>query len=295
MFVKNAQLDYNFAMKKTIVKLIVVMSFILVQNRVHCAVVPVPSMPAQTAQHQIETPEPINTQLQKPTQNTPKQSEKPIKKEQPKKINKVKSEKPVDTISTKRELQNKKDLPAEKKEETKIPEIKPSELNDLREQAKFLYNSNKLDEAQQIYNKISESDKNSDDWLIIANIAQDKGKPIDAVFYLKKAIALDDSNYKAHYNLGNLYYADDKINMALDEYKKVLRLKKDFAYAYYNKGCCYLKKKSWFNARYEFGLAIKANPDEPSFYYNLAYTCKMMKKQKKAQEALEMYNKLMSQ
>lgn len=282
-------------MKKTIVKLIAVMLFILVQNLAHCAVVPVPSMPAQTAQHQIETPEPINTQLQKPTQNTPKQSAKPVKMEQPKKINKVKSEKPVDTVNTKPELKNtKKDSPVEKKEETKISEIKPSELNDLREQAKFLYNSNKLDEAQQIYNKISESDKNSDDWLIIANIAQDKGKPIDAVFYLKKAISLDDSNYKAHYNLGNLYYADDKINMALDEYKKVLRLKKDFAYAYYNKGCCYLKKKSWFNARYEFGLAIKANPDEPSFYYNLAYTCKMMKKQKKAQEALEMYNKLMS-
>lgn len=284
-------------MKKTIVKLIVVMSFILVQNQVHCAVVPVPvpSMPAQTSQHQIESPKPINTQLQKQTQNTPKQSEKPVKMEQPKKINKVKSEKPVDTIKTKTEpLPPQKDLPAPKKEETKISDIKPSELNDLREQAKFLYNSNKLDEAQQIYNKISESDKNSDDWLIIANIAQDKGKPIDAVFYLKKSIALDDSNYKAHYNLGNLYYADDKINMALEEYKKVLRLKKDFAYAYYNKGCCYLKKKSWFNARYEFGLAIKANPDEPSFYYNLAYTCKMMKKAKKAQEALEMYNTLMS-
>lgn len=171
---------------------------------------------------------------------------------------------------------------------------KPSELNELREQAKFLYNSNNLEEAQQLFNKIPESEKISDDFMFLANIAQDKGKPIDAVFFLKKAIELDDQNYKAHYNLGNLYFADDKINMAIDEYKKVLKIKKDFAYAYYNKGCCYLKKKSWFNAKYEFGLAIKANPEEPSFYYNLAYTYKMMKRAKKAQEALDIYNELMS-
>ena len=174
-------------------------------------------------------------------------------------------------------------------------EVRPSQYNEIREQAKFLYNLNKLEDAEQLFNKIPDSEKISDDWLFLANIAQDKEKPLDAVFLLKKAIAADDNNYKAHYNLGNLYYYDNKINMAMSEYKKTLRLKKDFAYAYYNKGCCYLKKQSWFNARYEFGLAIKANPDEPAFYYNLAYTYKMMKKDKKAQEALEMYNKLMRQ
>lgn len=176
-----------------------------------------------------------------------------------------------------------------------VSDIKPSQINDIREQAKFLYNSNKLDEAEQLFNKIPETEKISDDWLFLANIAQDREKPIDAVFLLKKAIAADDNNYKAHYNLGNLYFYDNKINMAMNEYKKAIKLKKDFAYAYYNKGCCYLKKGNWFNARYEFGLAIKANPEEPAFYYNLAYTCKMMKKDKKAKEALEMYNKLMMQ
>ena len=55
------------------------------------------------------------------------------------------------------------------------------------------------------------------------------------------------------------------------------------------------KEKKLYNARYEFGLAIKANPEEPAFYYNLAYTYKMLKKPKKAQEALDMYNKLMTQ
>lgn len=188
-----------------------------------------------------------------------------------------------------------KEIKETEKTENKPTQDKLDAYQEIRNQAKLLYNTNKPEEAQKLFLSIPDSEKVSDDWLIMANIAQDNNKEIDAVFYLKKAIQADDKNYKAHYNLGNIYYYDNKINMALSEYRKVLRIQKDYPYAYYNKGCCYLKKKSWFNAKYEFGLAIKANPEEPSFYYNLAYTYKMLKKPKKAQEALEMYNKLMSQ
>lgn len=180
-------------------------------------------------------------------------------------------------------------------EKKPVTSDKADAMSEMRDQAKLLYNSNKLSEALAVFNQIPDSEKISDDWLFLANIAQDNNKAVDAVFYLKKAIQVDDKNYKAHYNLGNIYFSDNKINMALDEYRKVLRIKKDYSYAYYNKGCCYLKKKSWFNAKYEFGLAIKANPQEPSFYYNLAYTYKMLKKPKKAQEALGIYNNLMAQ
>lgn len=168
-------------------------------------------------------------------------------------------------------------------------------LNDVREQAKFLYNSNKSDESFEIYKNIPDVDKNSEDYFFMANIMQDKAKMPDAIFYLKKAIQSDEKNYKAHYNLGNIYYSDGKYNMALSEYRKVLRIKNDFSYAYYNKGCCYLMKKSLFNAKYEFGLAIKANPQEPAFYYNLAYTYKLMNKPQKAKDALSVYTKLMSE
>lgn len=176
-----------------------------------------------------------------------------------------------------------------------VKTVQNDEVNELREQARFLYNSNELSESMAIYAKISDNQKNSEDWMFLANIAQDGGKAVDAVFYLKKAIQIDDKNYKAHYNLGNIYFSDNKVNMALAEYKKATKLKSDFSYAYYNMGCCYLKKKVYFNAKYMFGLAIKANPEEPSFYYNLAYTYKLQKKHKKAKEALDIYNKIMTQ
>lgn len=179
--------------------------------------------------------------------------------------------------------------------EKSVSQDKLDAYEEVRDYAKVLYNANKLGEAVIEFNNIPDAHKISDDWVFLANIAQDNSKLDDAIFYLNKAIQLDDSNYKAHYNLGNVYLSQNKINSALSEYKKVNKIKKDFAYAYYNKGCCYLKTNNYFNARYEFGLAIKYNPEDPVFYYNLAYTNKMMKKEKKAQEALDIYNKLMNE
>lgn len=254
-FVKKTTLNYNLAMKRFVYPVLSLLLFTTLSGT--CAPVPTapPAKPAEI-KHEVKTN--VNNDVKHDT---------------------------------------KQEIKEEKQELPKTPAT-PDKLDayqDIRDQAKLLYNANKPDEAQKLYSSIPDSEKLSEDWLIMANISQDKGKAVDAVFYLKKALQVDDKNYKAHYNLGNLYYLDNKVNMALDEYKKVLKIKKDFAYAYYNKGCCYLKKKSWYNARYEFGLAIKANPEEPSFYYNLAYTYKMWNKPKKAQEALDMYNKLMTQ
>lgn len=224
--------------------------------------------------------------------NEPEQQ--PVKKEQKQETQAKKEAPKTAPVSQPKPIFTETKQQTQQTAETKKTPDKIAAINDMREQAKFLYNSNKLEESKKLFNQIPDAEKISDDWLFLANIAQDNGKDIDAVFYLKKAIQADDKNYKAHYNLGNIYFADNKIKMALAEYRKVLRIKKDYAYAYYNKGCCYLKNGSWYNARYEFGLAIKSNPDEPAFYYNLAYANKMLKKYKKAQEALEMYNKLMS-
>lgn len=224
--------------------------------------------------------------------NEPEQQ--PVKKEQKQETQAKKEAPKTAPVSQPKPIFTETKQQTQQTAETKKTPDKIAAINDMREQAKFLYNSNKLEESKKLFNQIPDAEKISDDWLFLANIAQDNGKDIDAVFYLKKAIQADDKNYKAHYNLGNIYFADNKINMALAEYRKVLRIKKDYAYAYYNKGCCYLKNGSWYNARYEFGLAIKSNPDEPAFYYNLAYANKMLKKTEKAKEALEMYNKLMS-
>lgn len=166
-------------------------------------------------------------------------------------------------------------------------------LKELREQARFFYNTNDIAQAKTILLKIPEADKQAEDWLLLANISEEEQKNIDAVFFLQKALLKDKDYYKAYYNLGNIYFADGKINTAIENYKKALKIKKDFAYAHYNLGNCYLAQKNYNKAKYEYGAAIRLNSEEPSFYYNLAYAYKMQKKDKKAQEALDMYNNLM--
>jgi tetratricopeptide (TPR) repeat protein len=80
--------------------------------------------------------------------------------------------------------------------------------------------------------------------------------------------------------------------MALEEFKKSVKYKDNFAYGYYNMGCAYLKLKDYRNAKYNFFRAIDIKNDEPSFYYNLAYAYKKLNKEKQANTYLDIYNKM---
>jgi len=167
-------------------------------------------------------------------------------------------------------------------------------LQEVREQVMLYYNTNKTDECLNELSKIPDSQKTAQEWVLMSNIAQDSDKPMDAVLYLQKAIIADPKFYKSYYNLGNIYFANNSIKLAEDNYKKAVHLKKDFAYGYFNLGCCYLQKKNYRLARYYIATAIKCYPDEPTFYYNLAFAYKNLKNEKRATEVLAIYEELMN-
>lgn len=169
------------------------------------------------------------------------------------------------------------------------------ELSDFQEQAKLYYNTDNMSQCIEMLVKIPDSKKSAQDWVLMANIAQNRDKPLDAIFFLERAIIADPKYYKAYYNLGNLYFETGNFGKAMDNYRKAIKLKEDFAYAYYNLGCCYLKKENYRLARYYFANAIKHNASEPSFFYNISYTYKMLKNKKRAEETLKTYNELMNQ
>ncbi len=158
-----------------------------------------------------------------------------------------------------------------------------------------LYAANKIDEAFNLILSIPQEERTSHQWLILGNIMQDMGKNGDAEFMYDHALNADPKNYKAGYNLANLYLANGRPNMAIDKYKAVLKTKNDFAYAYYNMGCAYIKIGELRKAKNAFLDAIYFKPTEPDFYYNLAYVYKMLNKQKDAQLYLDNYNKLIEE
>ena len=173
--------------------------------------------------------------------------------------------------------------------------LSEDELSDYQEQAKLYYNTNNISQCIEMLVKIPDSKKSAQDWILMANISQDREKPLDAIFFLERAIIVDPKNYKSYYNLGNLYLETGNLSKAMDNYRRAIKLKEDFAYAYYNLGCCYLKQENYRLARYYFANAIKYNASEPSFFYNISYAYKMLKNKKRAEETLKIYNELMNQ
>lgn len=171
-------------------------------------------------------------------------------------------------------------------------EVKTDEVS---EQARALYAQNDIDNALKILQNKKESERSAQDWLMMGNIMQDKEKITEAIYMFNHAILKDPKYYKAYYNLGYIYFIQDKPNMALTEFKKAVKYKSDFSYGYYNIGCAYLKLKNYRNARYNFFKALDLKANEPNIYYNLAYCYKMLNDEKKAQTYLDLYNKMMEQ
>ena len=162
----------------------------------------------------------------------------------------------------------------------------------LNEQAKLLYADNNITESFNALLSIPEEERSAENWLLLGNILQDKGRNDDAVFMYTQAILKDEKFYKAHYNLGNCYLNDDKPNMAIEEYKKVLKIRPEYAYAHYNLGCAYIKLGNYRKAKNSFLDAVYFKNTEPDFYYNLAYVYKKLNKPKDAQAYTEIYNRL---
>ena len=90
-------------------------------------------------------------------------------------------------------------------------------------------------------------------------------------------------------------YIQNQYERAVELYLQLANECKNDAQLYYNLGCAYLKINKPRNAKWEFFKAIDLNNQEPDFYYNLAYTYKILKNDKQAKIYLDLYDKLLEQ
>ena len=171
--------------------------------------------------------------------------------------------------------------------------VQDEQYQNITNEANVFYAENNINKAQELFLTIPEDKRSPQNWLLLGNILQDQGKLQEAEFMYKKAIALDDNYYKAHYNLGNIYLNDGKSNMAIEEYKKVIKIKSDYPYAHYNLACAYINQEKYSKAKYELYNAIDLKNTVPEFHYNLSFVFKKLGKEKDAKTYLDHYNKLM--
>lgn len=174
-----------------------------------------------------------------------------------------------------------------------FPAFSQEETQDEQKQAEIVeffrasYNLGKYDEAYKIITQIDEKNYDSETLLLIGNIYDTQNDVKSAINYYQKAILTDGKNYKAYYNLALLYSRLKKYDLAVENYKQALKIKKDFSYGYYNLGCAYLELGDYKKAKNSFIKATIYNPNERKYFYNLAYTYKKLNKEKIAQKILK--------
>jgi Tfp pilus assembly protein PilF len=94
-----------------------------------------------------------------------------------------------------------------------------------------------------------------------------------AVDYLKSTISINPNNTHAMYALALFYQDHNAIQEALDMYKRILKIKPDFADAIHNVGYINYEYKHDYNTALDcFTKAIKADPTFTQAYYNRAKT-----------------------
>lgn len=167
--------------------------------------------------------------------------------------------------------------------------------NQLKDEGVMLYSINKINEAKETFEKIPFEERDAETWLLLSNIAQDLQDDGNVEVYLRYALNKNPKYYKAYYNLGILDFNNGRIDEAISNFKTAQKYNRKNSYIFTNLGCCYLAKKNLTIARIYFNKAVTLNSQNPTNYYNLAYIYKEHKKEKKAQELLDIYNKLMQE
>ncbi|MBP5359952.1 MAG: VWA domain-containing protein [Bacteroidaceae bacterium] len=114
-----------------------------------------------------------------------------------------------------------------------------------------------------------------------------------AVIHYQKAIALDSTNFKAHYNLGNTYLRQGKAQDALREYEKSAALSPSRlvkAGIYHNIGVINQTAQQFDQAIDAYKKSLRAYPNDDRTRYNLAL-CQHQRKKNPNQQPNQQQNK----
>jgi len=158
--------------------------------------------------------------------------------------------------------------------------------------AKQLHQSGNIEEAQILYQKIIDKNKNNFQlfFLLGTSFLQTKNY-FKAINNLDSAIRLNP-NYADSYNNKGIALAEiNKYSDAIINYEKAIKVNKHLFNAYINKGVALKNLKKYEKAIETLNLSIKLNPKNPEVYNNLG---NVFKEQGLFEKAISCYKKALS-
>jgi len=149
------------------------------------------------------------------------------------------------------------------------------------------HQAGRLPQAEAIYRQILQAAPNHPDALhLLGLIAHLAGKNEIAVELIVKAISVSASG-QMFYNLGNALRSQGKLDAAIDNYRKALTLKPDYAEAHSNLGAALQEQGKLDEAVVSFQRALSHKPDYAEAYYNLGIVLKNLKRHTEAVAAYQ--------
>lgn len=124
--------------------------------------------------------------------------------------------------------------------------------------------------AEAIYAQVLQQDPDHGDALhLYGCLADDLGKPDQAIGLLTRAIESNRKAFPYYYNLANILKSQGRLEEAIGKYRAALRLKPDYAQAYNNLGMALTAQGDEVGAKSCFEKATRIKPDYADAHYNL--------------------------
>lgn len=163
---------------------------------------------------------------------------------------------------------------------------------DMKQKAIALYATKNYKEAFKMLDSLPSSEKDSEVFVLLSNIALEQNKDSLAIQNLNKALDKDYKFYKAYYNLGCIFAKKKSYLLATNNFELAIKYNKTFAPAYYNLANCQMQLRDYESAKKNLIKAVEFEPTNKDYLYNLAYCYKALNQEKKAKKIIDAYNKL---
>lgn len=124
-----------------------------------------------------------------------------------------------------------------------------------------------------------------DAWLILGDMYEKENDPL-ALKYYEGAVEADTSNIQAWHSLAYYFQNHEKIDEALEIYRRINRLDKFYPDAFLNAGILYLDKNNFTQAEEQFTILTKVAPQNYLGHFYLGVVNELNGKYDQARENL---------
>ena len=150
--------------------------------------------------------------------------------------------------------------------------LSPSvDIEDKLRQAISLYQSDQLQQAEQICQQILRSyPQHAEAFHLLGIIAYQVGENKVAIGLITQAIEIDSNKYMFFNSLGSVLQGQGRLEESIQAFNQALKIQPQFAEAYYNKGNTLQVQGKLEEAIDAYQQVIHIQPDDAEAYSNLA-------------------------